>query len=58
MTTIPTQATFTPVRSFWLGIVAYLLPTFPFAYAWHLVWFAPSYEGLGIYRPDLFWLDK
>jgi hypothetical protein len=52
MTTIPTQAALTPVRSFWLGIAAYLLPTFPIAYAWHLVWFAPSYEALGIYRPD------
>jgi len=39
-------------RSFWLGIAAYLVPTFPIAYAWHLVWFAPSYEALGIYRPD------
>jgi hypothetical protein len=39
-------------RSFWLGVAAYLLPTFPIAYAWHLVVFAPTYEALGIYRPD------
>src|SRR5690242_7045559 len=52
MTTIPTQTTLTPVRSFWLGVAAYLVPTFPIAYGWHLVWFAPSYEALGIYRPD------
>src|SRR5260370_36986738 len=38
--------------SFWLGIAAYLLPTFPIAYVWHLVLFAPTYDALGIYRPD------
>jgi hypothetical protein len=37
---------------FWLGVAAYLLPTFPIAYVWHLVLFAPAYEHLGIYRPD------
>jgi hypothetical protein len=39
-------------RSFWLGVAAYLIPTFSLAYAWHLVVFAPAYEALGIYRPD------
>jgi hypothetical protein len=38
--------------SFWLGIAAYLVPTFPIAYVWHLVLFAPAYDALGIYRPD------
>ena len=38
--------------SFWLGVAAYLLPTFPIAYVWHLVLFAPTYNALGIYRPD------
>jgi hypothetical protein len=38
--------------SFWLGALAYLVPTFPIAYVWHLVLFAPAYEALGIYRPD------
>jgi hypothetical protein len=52
MTTLPAQATLHSARSFWLGVAAYLLPTFPIAYAWHLVWLAPSYEALGIYRPD------
>lgn len=52
MTTLPAQATFTSTRSFWLGVAAYLVPSFPIAYAWHLVWFAPSYEALGIYRSD------
>ena len=52
MTTLPAQATSTSTRGFWLGVAAYLLPSFPIAYAWHLVWFAPSYHALGIYRPD------
>jgi hypothetical protein len=39
-------------RGFWLGVAAYLMPTFPIAYAWHLVVFAPSYDALGIYRQD------
>jgi hypothetical protein len=38
--------------SFWLGVLAYFVPTFPIAYVWHLVLFAPLYGGLGIYRPD------
>jgi hypothetical protein len=38
--------------SFWLGVAAYLVPTFPIAFVWHLVLFAPAYEALGIYRPD------
>jgi hypothetical protein len=39
-------------RCFWLGVAAYLVPTFPIAYIWHLVLFAPAYEALGIYRPN------
>src|SRR6266853_1270873 len=39
--------------SFWLGVAAYLAPTFPIAYVWHLVLFAPAYEALGIFRPGL-----
>ena len=41
-----------PKRCFWLGVAAYLMPTFPIAYVWHLVLFAPTYDALGIYRPD------
>jgi hypothetical protein len=52
MTTLPAQGTSTSSRSFWLGVAAYLVPSFPIAYAWHLVLFAPNYEALGIYRPD------
>jgi hypothetical protein len=52
MTSLATQGAATSQRSFWLGVAAYLVPTFPIAYAWHLVWFAASYHALGIYRPD------
>lgn len=52
MTTMQVGAEVASARSFWLGVAAYLLPTFPIAYAWHLVVFAPAYDALGIYRPD------
>lgn len=52
MTTLPSHREIASTRSFWLGVAAYLVPTFPIAYAWHLVVFAPAYEALGIYRPD------
>ena len=41
------------MRSFWLGVAAYLLPTFPIAYVWHLVAFAPVYRELAMYRDDV-----
>jgi hypothetical protein len=40
-------------RSFWLGFAAYVLPSFPIAYVWHLVLFAPMYHDLAIYRADV-----
>lgn len=52
MTTLQAVAGTAAVRSFWLGVAAYLVPTFPIAYAWHLVLFAPAYDALGTYRPD------
>jgi hypothetical protein len=39
-------------RSFWLGFAAYLLPTFPIAYVWHLVLFEQKYHALKIYRDE------
>jgi hypothetical protein len=39
-------------RGFWLGIAAYLVPTFPIAFVWHLVLFEPNYHALQIYRAD------
>lgn len=39
-------------RGFWLGVAAYLVPTFPLGFFWHLVWFEHSYQALAIYRAD------
>jgi hypothetical protein len=39
--------------SFWLGFLAYLVPTFPLGYFWHLAWFHDRYDALAIYRPDV-----
>jgi hypothetical protein len=39
-------------RSFLLGMAAYLVPSFPIAFVWHLVLFEPSYHALRIYRDD------
>jgi hypothetical protein len=52
MTTLQVGGGTATARSLWLGVAAYLVPTFPIAYLWHLVVFAPAYEALGIYRPD------
>ena len=41
------------MRAFWLGFLAYLLPTFPLGYFWHLSIFAASYDRLEIFRPDV-----
>jgi len=40
-------------RAFWLGFAAYVVPTFPIGFVWHLVAFAPAYHGLAIYRDDI-----
>ena len=39
--------------AFWLAFAAYLIPTFPLGYFWHLRTFAAEYEKLNIYRPDV-----
>ena len=39
--------------SFWLAFAAYLLPTFPLGYVWHLTTFRAQYEQLGIYRGEV-----
>ncbi len=39
-------------RGFWFGVAAYVLPTFPIAFVWHLVLFEPAYRALQIYRAD------
>jgi hypothetical protein len=40
-------------RRFWLGLLAYVVPSFPIAYAWHLVAFAADYHRLAMYRADV-----
>jgi hypothetical protein len=40
-------------RSFWLSVLAYVLPTFPLGYAWHLVTFKEAYERLDLYRTEV-----
>jgi hypothetical protein len=42
----------TGARGFWLGFAAYLLPSFPIAYVWHLVLFEQKYHALQIYRDE------
>jgi hypothetical protein len=37
---------------FWKGFFAYLLPSFPLGYFWHLSTFAEAYAALGMLRPD------
>jgi len=38
---------------FWLAVAAYLVPTFPLGYFWHLTTFRAQYERLEIYRPQV-----
>lgn len=40
-------------RRFWLGVAAYVVPSFPIAYVWHLIVFAPAYHELAMYRDDV-----
>ena len=36
--------------TYWLAVLAYVLPTFPLGYFWHLRTFAPAYARLEMYR--------
>jgi predicted membrane protein len=36
-----------------LAILAYMLPTFPLGYVWHLATFADYYKSLEVYREEL-----
>ena len=40
-------------KSFWLAALAYLAPTFPLGYFWHLSIFADRYQQLAMYRDDV-----
>jgi hypothetical protein len=39
--------------SFWWAVAAYLLPTFPLGYFWHLKTFRAQYDRLAIYREQV-----
>ena len=49
------QASNQPATSlaFWLGLAAYVVPSFVIAIVWHLALFAPIYHDLAIYRDDM-----
>lgn len=38
---------------FLLAVLAYILPTFPLGYVWHLVLFQDYYAALAVYRNDV-----
>ncbi len=38
---------------FVLGVLAYIVPTFPLGYVWHLTVFADYYKSLEVYRDDV-----
>ena len=38
---------------YWMAVLAYVLPTFPLGYFWHLKTFKAKYDALGIYREDV-----
>lgn len=40
-------------RSFWMAAAAYILPTFPLGYFWHLSIFKSNYDALGLYRAEV-----
>jgi hypothetical protein len=42
-----------PIAQMALAAAAYLLPTFPLGYVWHLVLFKDQYHQLQLYRPDV-----
>jgi hypothetical protein len=38
--------------NYWKSLAAYVLPTFPLAYSWHMTAFAQHYSALEMLRPD------
>ena len=38
---------------YWLAAAAYIVPTFPLGYFWHLSTFKARYDALEMYRPDV-----
>ena len=52
MSAVPYATRPADARRFWLGFAAYLLPSFPIAFVWHLVLFEQKYHALQIYRDE------
>ncbi len=46
-------ATATMATRFLLAALAYIIPTFPLGYFWHLTIFRDTYASLSVYRPDI-----
>ena len=40
-------------HQFWLAVAAYLVPTFPLGYFWHLTTFRERYDQLRMYREQV-----
>jgi hypothetical protein len=40
-------------KPFAWGVLAYILPTFPLGFIWHLVLFKDYYAALDVFRPDV-----
>lgn len=40
-------------KAYWSAVGAYLIPTFPLGYVWHLVTFHEQYDRLQVYRDDI-----
>jgi len=40
-------------KRFWLAVLAYLVPSFPLGYLWHLTVFADRYHQLAMYREQV-----
>ena len=38
---------------YWMAVLAYLIPTFPLGYVWHLKTFKKVYDDLAMYRDDV-----
>jgi hypothetical protein len=45
--------TATMATRFLLAALAYIIPTFPLGYFWHLTIFRDTYASLSVYRPDI-----
>jgi len=40
-------------RAFWLSVAAFVMPTFPLGYLWHLAVFHRAYQALELYRAEV-----